>query len=354
MDEKRRCRKLLPWLAIAGLLAILPARRLLAQEGYGIEPGAAAPPPNAAAPGPAADQKLGEAPEDYSHEFLRQESVLLKQGQWQFDVGFNYLIFDHPFTQLVTSAGTVSPLDSELQRRLMLVPLDVRYGLTDRLQLFGTVPFGWANTETSVVDVEDQFMNQGGIGDSDFGFSYMLHKSCGQSYDPDIVASFDVTAPTGKGSFFDAIFLSPQLTLGQGLWAPAWNVLFIHTYDPVIFFYGFGTRNPIAREFDGVETVPGAQYTYKAGVGFAVNEHVTLSTMLYGAYIAEPRVDGQLVKGDALEPIYLRFAVTIAKDNHCGCNCTCNGNHSCICEPFVNIGLTNDSANTWFGVTFTY
>ena len=34
----------------------------------------------------------------------------------------------------------------------MLVPMDVRYGLTDRLQLFANVPFGWANTETSYVD----------------------------------------------------------------------------------------------------------------------------------------------------------------------------------------------------------
>ena len=64
--------------------------------------------------------------------------------------------------------------------------------------------------------------------------------------------------------------------------------------------------------------------------------------MLYGTYIAEPLVNGQRVKGDMLEPIYLRFAVTIATDCH----------H--IVEPFVNIGLTGDSANTIFGVTFTY
>ena len=270
----------------------------------------------------------------------------MKQGQCQFDVGFNYLLVDHYFTQLTTSGGSISgTLDTRLRRRLMLAPLDVRYGLTDCMQLFANVPFGWANTETSYIvsptQNSDNFLNQGGIGDTDVGFSYLIHKSCGQSCDPDIVATMDVTAPTGKGNFFDALFLSPQLTLGQGLWAASWNVLFIHTYDPVIFFYGFGTRHPFSREFDGFDVVPGAQYNYRAGVGFAVNEHVTLSTMLYGSYIAEPLVDGQRIKGDMLEPIYLRFAVTIA---HC----------DRICEPFVNIGLTSDAANTIFGVTFTF
>ena len=258
MEETCRCRKLVLGLALAGLLACWPAARLLAQEGYGIEPAPPPAAPPAAAPGPAPDQKLGEAPEDNSHEFLRQESVLLKQGQWQVDVGFDYLIADHPFTQLATTGGTVTgAVNSWLKRRLMLVPVDIRYGLTDCMQLYANVPFGWTNTETSYIG-SDNFLNQGGIGDTDFGFSYMLHKSCGQSCDPDIIATFDVTAPTGKGNFFDAIFLSPQLTLGQGLWAASWNVLFIHTYDPVIFFYGFGTRHPFAREFDGFNVVPGA------------------------------------------------------------------------------------------------
>jgi hypothetical protein len=338
MDETCRCRKFALALAMGGVLACWSATRLWAQDGYSIEPPAAAP---AIAP----DQKLGQAPQDYTHEFLRQEAVLLKQGQWQVDVGFDYLVMDHSFTQLAIS-GTTIPVDSELRRRLMLVPVDLRYGLTDCMQLFANVPFGWANTEESYVLSptvnSDTFQNQGGIGDTDFGFSYLVHKSCGQSCDPDIIATMDVTAPTGKGSFFDALFLSPQLTLGQGLWAASWNVLFIHTYDPVIFFYGFGTRHPFAREFDGYDVVPGAQYNYKAGVGFAANERVTFSAMLYGSYIAEPLVDGQRVKGDALEPIYLRFAVTIAKCNNC------------IFEPFVNIGLTSDAANTIFGVTFTY
>ena len=220
------------------------------------------------------------------------------------------------------------------------MPLDIRYGLTDRLQTFVNLPIGWANTEVSFIG-DEQFLNTGGLGDLNAGLTYQLHKSCGSSCDPDVLVTFGVTAPTGNGNFFAALFETPELTLGQGLWAAYWNILFVHNYDPIIIFYGFGTRHPFAREFDGIETAPGGQYEYRAGVGFAVNEHVTLSTMLYGAYISEPYVEGVRVQGAILEPIYLRFAVTTEKCHR-------------FCEPFVEIGLTPDAANTRFGVTWTY
>ena len=219
--------------------------------------------------------------------------------------------------------------------------MDFRYGVTDRVQAFVDMPVGWANTDVSYLGSDD-FYNTGGLGDLNAGVSWLFHKSCGCSCDPDMIATFAFTAPTGNGNFLDAIFLTPELTLGQGLWAAYWNVLFVHTYDPVIVFYGFGTRHPFAREFDNIEVIPVVQYNYRMGVAFAVNEKVTFSSMLYGAYIAEPIVGGVRVQGDQLEPIYFRFAATVAKK--------CQR----FCEPYVEIGLTNDSANTRFGVTWTF
>ena len=181
------------------------------------------------------------------------------------------------------------------------MPLDIRYGVTDRLQAFVNMPVGWANTEISTLG-QEEFLNTGGLGDLNAGVTYQLHKSCGTSCDPDVLVTFGFTAPTGNGNFYAAIFETPELTLGQGLWAAYWNVLFVHNYDPIIIFYGFGTRHPFAREFDGVNTAPGGQYEYRAGVGFAVNEHVTLSTMLYGAYISEPYLNGVRLQATSWSP----------------------------------------------------
>ena len=241
----------------------------------------------------------------------------------------------------------VVPIDSLERRRLLVMPLQVRYGLTDRIQLFAALPVGWTNTETAEINSSlpvfyDSFSNAGGLGDVSAGFSYLVHKSCGCSCDPDIVATFGFAAPTSNTDLFGAIFGTPQTTLGQGVWAGFWNVLFIHTYDPVVVFYGFGSWHGFAREFEGIPVRPGDQYTYRGGVGFAVNEHITLSTMLYGYYITNAEVNSRQLPGTSQEPVYLRFAVTMLQPCHR------------ICEPFAEIGMTTDAANARFGVTWTF
>ena len=73
---------------------------------------------------PAAEQKFGEQPPDRSHEFLRKQDVLLHAGQWQFDVGFQYLIFTHDYTQSAQSGSLISAVDSRETRRLMVCAVD--------------------------------------------------------------------------------------------------------------------------------------------------------------------------------------------------------------------------------------
>jgi hypothetical protein len=200
---------------------------------------------------------------------------------------------------------------------------------------------GWTNTETSTLGFDSE-ANDGGLGDVSTGFSWLVHKSCGCSCDPDVVATFGVTAPTSKSNLYQAIYGTPQTALGQGVWAGSWNVLFIHTYDPVVVFYGFGSWHGFTKEFDGIPVRPGDQYTYRGGIGFAVNERITLSTMLYGYYITNAEADNVQVRGTAQEPVYLRFAVTMMQQCHR------------ICEPFAEIGMTTDAANARFGVTWTF
>ncbi len=290
---------------------------------------------------PAAEQKFGEQPPDRSHEFLRKQDVLLHAGQWQFDVGLQYLIFTHDYTQLAQSGSIISAVDSRETRRLLVAPFDVRYGICDRLQAFADVPFGWSNTENSYPGFDD-FTNQGGIGDVSFGLNWLVHKSCGCSYDPDVVATFSITAPTANVSPLQGIIEPPNTMLGTGFVYGFWNVLFIHTVDPVILFYGFGSRHGLAREYEGFDILPGDQYYYRAGIGFAVNEKITLSSSVTGWYITDPELDGVRIAGLAMEPVTLRFAATIARP--------CNR----YIEPFVELGLTPDAPDARLGLTFTF
>jgi hypothetical protein len=284
------------------------------------------------------DQKLGEAPPDTHLEFLRQQTVLLKPCEWQMDVGFTYLHSDSTFTDIILPNQLV---EARIRQRLLFMPLEVRYGLFERVQLFANAPFGWANTEVSHIGADD-FTNNGGIGDTNAGATILLHKSDGTSCSPDVLATFGLTAPTGRTNGFVGIVESPGTTLGQGFWAGYWSVLAIHTYDPVVVFYGVGSRHCFTKDIDGIPAKPGDQYIYQLGTGFAINERVTLSTTFFGSYITEARVNNHIVQGTILEPMYLRFAVTITRPN------------KRIIEPFATIGMTDAAANAQAGITWTF
>ncbi len=335
---------------IESMLPLTPAKPVQAVQL--IQPVQPAPDPTLPAPPqqtrPAADakstppdQKFGEQPPDRSHEFLRKQDVLLHCGEWQFDVGFQYLIFSHDFTQLSQVGNLISAVDSRETRRLMIAPFDARYGISDSLQAFADVPFGWSNTEISYPGFDD-FTNQGGIGDMTVGLNWLVHKSCGCSCDPDVVATFSFTAPTANVNPLQGILEPPNTLLGTGFLYGYWNVLFIHTVDPVILFYGFGSRHGFSREFEGFDIHPGDQYYYRAGLGFAVNEKLTLSSSLTGWYITDPYVNGVRIAGLAMEPVTLRFAATIARP--------CER----YIEPFVELGLTPDAPDVRIGLTFTF
>lgn len=314
------------------------------------EDGATPPTPAPAAPGatdakttPAPGQeppKLGQAPVSNTLQFLRAQDVLLDQGAWQFDTGLAYALFDNDVPLPVFDEVTgemVNVVEGHARLRLLYTPLGVRYGLTDNVQLFGYLPTGWSNTQLSFVgDSEER--NKGGIGDLTAGASIHLLK--GEAQLPDVIANVGFTAPTGP--FDIPLFgLAPGSGLGQGFWALSGQLLFINRYDPIVVFYGAGYRHLFERDLNGVLQAPGEQINYQLGVGFAVNDRVTLSTAFQGFYITNTALEGQTIPGTNLEPISLRFAATIAR------NCR-------ILEPFVIVGMTDSAPQANCGITLTF
>lgn len=282
---------------------------------------------------------FGRRPESNALQFLRTQDVLLAEGAWQFDTGLVYTLFENSFPIPVLDEITgdlVGVADAQVRRRLLYTPLATRYGLTRNIQLFANLPMGYSNTQISTFGVSDS-VNRGGIGDMTAGASFHLLKSEDQL--PDVIATMDFTAPTGV--FDTPIFGQvPGSNLGQGFWAMSGSLLFVHRYDPVIVFYGGGIRHLFEREFDGVLFSPGEQILYQFGVGFSVNDRVTFSTAFQGFYITNTQLDNETIDGTNLEPISLRFAVTIAR------NCR-------IIEPFVAIGATHSAPAANFGLVVT-
>jgi hypothetical protein len=287
-------------------------------------------------------EQLGREPEDNTLEFLRTETVLLKPGDTQCDVGLNYLLTETEFPILLADdmANIVGVDEVSFRIRELTLPIEYRMGLHPRVQGFIGAPIGWSNTQLTL-DTFEAFQNDGGFGDIDFGLTMQLHEATANK--PYVIANISATAPTGGDPFSAAVGLAPTApSLGQGFWSVSGSLLCIKPYDPIVFFYGIGTERFFEREFVGLEIRPGAQYTYNFGVGFAVNERVTLSTRFNGAYTEELEVNGERRFGTNAEPMSIRFSATISQP--------CDR----LVEPFVEFGITDDAVSSFIGVTWTF
>ena len=98
--------------------------------------------------------KLGEKPVDNSLEFLRAETVLLKPGKYQFDIGIQYQIQERDFpvvflakdsapvvsgTHFAATDGSTNQFvvdQAHFKQRQLSVPMQLRYGLFDKVQVF--------------------------------------------------------------------------------------------------------------------------------------------------------------------------------------------------------------------------
>lgn len=284
-------------------------------------------------------QKFGREPVSNAMQFLRTQDTLLKPGSWQFDTGFAYTQFDNDFPVGITSGGPnlTDVVEGHLRQRLVYTPFALRYGWSTNVQLFGVLPVGFSNNQISTIGVSDAH-NSGGLGDLTAGATLHLIESCDDR--PDILATLAMTLPTGN---FNAPVASvvPGSALGQGFWAISAQLLCINRYDPIIVYYGVGYRHLYERTFNGALFAPGEQISYQMGVGFAVNDRVTLSTTFQGFYISDILIDRSDFPGTNVEPMSLRFAATIVRRDR-------------IIEPFALIGMTDFAPNASLGITVTF
>lgn len=285
------------------------------------------------------EQTFGERPTNNNLQFLRRDSILIGAGKSQFDYGFNYTHFENdvPVAQVNELGEVVGVTEGTVYQRLLFSPFGYRYGISDRWQFNAYLPIGWASTQFAAPGVSTD-QSTGGLGDLTAGLSWQIWEGECQ-YDPDTIATFGFTAPTGD--FNAPLFgLVPGSALGQGFWAINANLLFVHRYDPIIAFYGVGYRHLFERSLNGAAFQPGEQISYQFGVGFAVNDRVTLSSTLFGYYVTDTEINRQTIPGSNLEPISLRFAATFVR------NCQ-------IIEPFASVGMTEAAPSAFVGVIFT-
>ncbi len=276
--------------------------------------------------GISASQTIGQKPEeeDIRKLFLRQSSVLLRPGQVEMETGLNY-----------TGTQSVSAVLNVKLRQFQL-PIAVRFGLLDRLESF----LSWAyvfNRQSFSFAESATTKSKNGFGDTALGINYEIFQE--QAGWPEVITQIRVKAPTGEPPQPDG------LSLGSGHWSASLGLQCIKTLDPVVLFWGLQyTHEFSARHYfnDGFYDVqPGKIVGYNLGLGFAVNEKVSLGAQVQGSYQWDTKLDGRTIPGSASEPVSFRSALTY------------RWSKKAFFESSVSMGLNEDAPDFSLGFTAT-
>lgn len=265
--------------------------------------------------------------------------------------------------------GTIS-ID-EVDADIFTSEATLRYGLTDRLFVDGSVPFlyrtstfrsgGAGGAANAPVEVTRK---DGGLGDVSVGASYQLFSETATM--PNVVVSGRAKFPTGQEPYgIDFIEVEgsegnlqvPQaLATGSGVYGASLGVSALKTLDPMVVFGSVNYFYNFERNFGDIDENPGDQpgrvdignaLQFGAGLAFALNEKSSIS-MSYSQRLVERsrlRLEGQdwqRVVGSQANVALVNLGATFSIGQAMSLITT------------VGIGLTNDSPDMVVGVRVPY
>jgi hypothetical protein len=252
--------------------------------------------------------------------FLREEQILLRRGELALELDTLYATGTRD--RFVTNiAGAPLAEVTNWSVTTFLIP---RYGLLDNLELDVEIPFGWAEQELDFGTTRSRTSDVN-VGDIAATLRYQLWLERGAR--PALALELRGKSITGGDTL-----------LGTGHWNVDAGISVVKTLDPVVFFGRLGYT--VAFERNGVD--PGDQVRYLFGMGYSLNDRVSFSMRVGGAYVGQAKQNGKAIPRSSLDIVSLQFNVTTRVARHW------------FVEPFVNAGLTDDAPDAIIGVSVLY
>jgi hypothetical protein len=275
------------------------------------------------------DERLGEPPEeDYRQVFLREVLVLLEPGQVQLEFSLEYLRDE--FSNIRTRAGSFSTV--------------ARVGLPHQIEVFLDLPLSLSKqeafaSEDGITSIEEQ---DSGIGDVSAGLNFALVRESANW--PHILGTLIYSEPTGDDvdptGPLGAVLGPGAIALNQGRRSATAGVTLVRSSDPAVLFGGFLFTYFDDESVSGVEIEDGHLFIYRFGMGFAVNDQLTLSGLFSGAFKTQTKLEGERVLGSDVEPMTLRSGLTYAFSRNQ------------YIEPAVTFGLNDDAADAVLNLAY--
>ena len=184
--------------------------------------------------------------------------------------------------------GAIEATDTD--RRAITESFGVRYGLTNRLEVDGSISYVSRQDRVSGVSIDNNTaatrdLGGYGIGDANFGLHYQLNN--GRSF-PYTIVNLRAKAPTGDGPFDvdrDIDGFDTELATGSGFWTIEPSLSFILPTSPAVIFANVGYQANLSvtpNSFIGPNTTilsfdPGDAIRTSLGVGISLNEKLSLN-----------------------------------------------------------------------------
>lgn len=271
-------------------------------------------------------------------EFLRRQKVLFKPGEIQLEVGASYshdtsdedgsvcIALQPPF-----EIGCISTPGAEV--RAAGTSFTARYGLLDDVELNVSVPFTFVEQELDTLASRDGIIRKltrsrsnAGLSDVSGALRYAAWHE--EGIRPEVVLALSAKSTTGD----------EDRRLGTGHWNVGGAVTLIKTIDPVVLFGSLGYTAALER--DGFD--PGDQIPYSFGLGFSLNDQLSVSAALAGSAVRRASFNGGEIVGSSQDVHTLQFSTTVQVAKYL------------FVEPFVVFGLTEESPDFIAGINVPY
>ncbi|GMM92715.1 hypothetical protein [Qipengyuania sp. MTN3-11] len=206
---------------------------------------------------------------------------------------------------------------SRARRDSLVGTLALRYGLTNRLEVEGRLPFLYRNDSIRVTQQRDEGivreinLSETEVGDAEISFRYQLNAQQGQR--PIWIAGVRIKSDTGRGPFdigYDEFGVATGLTTGSGFWGIQPSLSMLLPSDPAVIFAGvnyfYHVGRDVDREVGGVpigHVDPGDSISGNLGFGFALNPRFSFSLGYRHSYImpSETEIGEALERSDRLQ-----------------------------------------------------
>lgn len=251
---------------------------------------------------------------------------MLVPGKFEFEAGLSY---KHARTAYpLTSSGYFQ--QSAYTARSLTLDVSGRLGLGGGTEIWASLPIDYTYVQQVSTNqyVRDKQAIQ--VGDVSFGVDYLLTKES-ESF-PALTFNLMASAPTGKNHYYPVqdMWLDP-FSNGAGHWSASAGLSFVRTTDPAILFGGISYRHFFSRKIDGYMIRPGDELSGYFGVGFAINERLSVGSRLSHAYQANMMADGEKIYGSDKSPMDLSIFASYRL------------NKSWTVTPQVTFGLNDDA-----------